>query len=231
MGGGEERMGPDETGEDGDESDDVCTVTAMEPGVEAPIVRPLMVTVNAAVAPMVPPDVVSTTADKLVAAQVKLRPGALLAATATTGVMEGTKKFDGYVSVTRPPGGTEFITAKVRVAWTLAVAAMRPDVAITNAVLSRPTGALKVKPLCITATRNDGRSASAGALMLSVTTISTADTVLQLVDTEPSRNRALHAAPCANGLPVTVTEEWEASSTRGVTAMMTGAWASRSDTA
>ena len=158
MGGGEneERMGPDETGEDGDASDEVCTVTAIEPGVEAPIVRPLMVTVNAAVAPMVPPDVASTTAVKPVAPQVKLRPGALLAPAATTGVMEGTKKFDGYVSVMRPPGGTEFITAKVRVAWTLAVAAMRPDVAITNAVLSRPTGTLNVKPLCITAARNDG---------------------------------------------------------------------------
>ena len=195
MGGGEneERMGPDEMGEDGDESIDVCTVTAIEPGVDAPIVRPLMVTVNAAVAPMAAPDVVSTTAVKLVAAQVKLRPGALQAPAATTGVMEGTKKFDGYVSVMRPPGGTEFITAKVRVAWTLAVAAMRPGVAITNAASSRPTGALKVKPLCIKATRNDGRTA--GALILSAILISTADTALQLVDTEPSRNRALHAAP------------------------------------
>ena len=213
MGGGEneKRMGPDETGEDGDESDEVCTVTAIEPGVEAPIVRPLMVTVNAAVAPMVVPDVVSTMAIKLVAAQVKLRPGALLAPAAMTGVIEGTKKFDGYVSVMRPPGGTEFITAKVRVAWTLVVAAMRPSVAITNAVSSRPTGALKVKPLCITATRVDGRTA--GALMLSLIMISTADTALQLLDTEPSRNRALHAAPAANGLPVTVTDEWDASST------------------
>ena len=61
--------------------------------------------------------------------------------------------------------------------------------------------------------------------------ISTADTAVQLVETEPSRNRALHKTPCANGLPVTVTEEWEASSTWGVTAMMTGVWASRSDTA
>ena len=66
---------------------------------------------------------------------------------------------------------------------------------------------------------------------MSVTTISTADTALQLADTEPSRNRALHAPPWANGLPVTVTEEWDGSSTWGVTAMMTGAWASRSDMA
>ena len=49
MGGGknEEIMGPDETGEDGYESDEVCRVTAIEPCVEAPIVRPLMVTVTA----------------------------------------------------------------------------------------------------------------------------------------------------------------------------------------
>ena len=91
----EERMGPDETGEDGNASVEVCTVTAIEPGVEAPIVRPLMVTVNAAVVPMVPPDVTSTTAVKPAAPQVKLRPGTLLAPAATRGVMEGTKKFDG----------------------------------------------------------------------------------------------------------------------------------------
>ena len=60
------------------------------------------------------------------------------------------------------------------------------------------------------------------------TTISTADTAVQLVDVDPSRNRALHAAPLTNGLPVTVTEEWDASSTWGATLMMTGAWASRS---
>ena len=68
-------------------------------------------------------------------------------------------------------------------------------------------------------------------MILSVILISTADTAMQLVDSEPSMNRALHASPCANGLPVTVTKEWEASSTWGVTVMMTGAWASRSDTA
>ena len=46
MGGGEneDRMGPDGTGEDGDASDDVCTVTAIEPGVDAPIVNPYSVT-------------------------------------------------------------------------------------------------------------------------------------------------------------------------------------------
>ena len=81
-------------------------------------------------------------------------------------------------------------------------------------------------PLCITATSKDGRTA--GALILSITTISTADTALQLVDTEPSRNTALHAAPAVNGLPVTVKDEWDSRSTWGVTLMMMGAWASKS---
>ena len=55
IGGGEneEIMGPDATGEDGDASEDVCTVTAIEPGVEAPIVRPLMVTVTAVLPAMI----------------------------------------------------------------------------------------------------------------------------------------------------------------------------------
>ena len=45
--------------------------------------------------------------------------------------------------------------------------------------------------LCITTTSKDGQTAD--ALKLSETTISTGDTTL------PSRNRALHAAPAANG--------------------------------
>ncbi len=55
--------------------------------------------------------------------------------------------------------------------------------------------------MCIKVSREDGRTAA--ALILSATTISTADTALQLVDTEPSRNRALHASPAANGRLVT----------------------------
>lgn len=65
-------------------------------------------------------------------------------------------------------------------------------------------------------------------MKFNVTTISTADTAVQLVDEDPSRNMAMQAAPGTNGLPRTVTEEWDASSTQGVTLMMTGAWASRS---
>ena len=64
-----------------------------------------------------------------------------------------------------------------------------------------------------------------------VTTISTMDTIVQLVDTDSSRNKAVHAAPKRNGLPITVTEEWDARITEGVTLMMIGSPASRSDTA
>ena len=81
-------------------------------------------------------------------------------------------------------------------------------------------GARNVLPLWTTTINKDGLVA--GTLLLTVTTISTADTAVQLVDVDPSRNRALHAAPATNGLPVTVTEEWDASSTRGVTLMITG---------
>ena len=63
--------------------------------------------------------------------------------------------------------------------------------------------------MCITGGRKDGRAA--GALILSVTTISTADIALQLVATKPSKNRALHAAPAANGRLVTAVPRtnWE----------------------
>ncbi len=80
--------------------------------------------------------------------------------------------------------------------------------------------------MCITAISIDGLTK--GALALSVTTISTADTAVHPLEKEPSRNVALHAAPAVNGLPMTVTETWDASSTGGVTLMIMGAWASRS---
>ena len=173
MGGGEneERMGPDETGEDGDASDEVCTVTATEPGVEAPIVRPLMVTLNVVLAPMVAPAVVSTTAVVLVAPHVMLRPDKLLAPAATTGVMEGAKKLDGYVRVMRPPGGSSLSAVKVMVAATLALVAVRSEGAIskmTSCVHTpvapmtkyggpQASGASNVNPLCVKATSRDGR--------------------------------------------------------------------------
>jgi len=70
-------MGPDDTGKDEDESDDVFTETDIEPGVAAPIVKPLIVTVNAAVAPIIAPDVASTTSVLLVDMHMMLRPGTL----------------------------------------------------------------------------------------------------------------------------------------------------------
>jgi hypothetical protein len=236
-------MIPDDTGEDGDVSDDVCTVMEIEPGVAAPIVKPLMVMVNAAVAPMVAPDVARTTALLLVDVHIMFRPGALLVIL-LAGLREGKKKFGGYVIVMKPPGGTSRGTLKVNVTEALALPAIRSDGAMakvnndgderahdpvgpmTKTGQTHATGARNVRPLCTTATSKDDRAK--GTLALTITNTSTADTAMQLVDTEPSRNRALHAAPAANGLPVTVTEEWEASSTWGVTLMMTGAWASRS---
>ena len=97
MGGGvkEERMGPDGTGVDGDAPDDVCTVTATEPGVAAPIVKPQIVTVNAVVFSMAVPDIVSTTAVLLVTPHVTFIPVKLLAPVATTGATNGAKKFGG----------------------------------------------------------------------------------------------------------------------------------------
>ena len=121
-------MGPDGTGEDGDASDDVCTVTAIEPGVEAPIVRPLMVTVNAAVAPMVAPDVTRTTAVLLVDVQMMFRPRTLPATAAR--LREGAKKFGGYVIVMEPPGGTSRGTVKVNVTEALAFPAIRSEKAM-----------------------------------------------------------------------------------------------------
>ena len=61
--------------------------------------------------------------------------------------------------------------------------------------------------MCVTGSSNDGRAA--GALILSVTTISTGETAM--VATKPSRNRALHAAPAAKGRLVTAVPHtnWE----------------------
>ena len=121
-------MGPDDTGEDGDASDDVFTVTEIEPGVAAPMVKPLMVTVNAAVAPMVAPDVARTTAGLLVDVQMMFRPRTLPATAA--GLREGAKKFGGYVIVMEPPGGTSRGTVKVNVTEALAFPAIRSEKAM-----------------------------------------------------------------------------------------------------
>ena len=121
-------MGPDDTGDDGVVSDDVFTVTEIEPGIAAPIVKPLMVTVNAAVAPMVVPDVARTTAVLLVDVQMMFRPR-ILPATAA-GLREGAKKFGGYAIVMEPPGGTSRGIVKVNVTVALAFPAIRSEKAI-----------------------------------------------------------------------------------------------------
>ena len=59
-----------------------------------PMVKPLMVTVRASVGLTAATDV-STTAVAPVGPQTIFKPGTLLAPTATTGVMWGTKKFGG----------------------------------------------------------------------------------------------------------------------------------------
>jgi hypothetical protein len=98
-------MAPDETYVGACASDDVCMLMSFEPGVAAPIVKPLMVTLKAATLPILPPDVVSTTAVLLVAPQMMFRPLILLAPGATTGVANGAKKSDGYVKTMVPPDG------------------------------------------------------------------------------------------------------------------------------
>ncbi len=149
------------------------------------------------------------------------------------------------MSVMEPPGGMREEIGNVNVKEMLTLPAMRseglivkwnggkekhnPLSPVTKWGEMQLTGARNVRPLCSTAASIDGLAA--GALALSVTTISTADTTVHALATEPSLNSALHAAPVVNGLPVTVRELWDASSTWGVTLMMTGAWASRSGTA
>ena len=114
---------------DGDAPDDVCTVTAIAPGVAAPMVKPLIVTVNTAIeALMAAPDVVSTMALLLGAPHAMFKPETPLAPAETSGATEDEKKLEGYVRVIVPPDGMSKVTGKnviVRVA--LAFAAMRSE--------------------------------------------------------------------------------------------------------
>ena len=105
-------------------------MTEIEPGVAAPIVKPLMVTVNAAVAPMVAPDVARTTTVLLVVAQMMFKPGTLLDTTA--GLIAGAKKIGGCESVMEPPGRTSRGTVKVNVTEALAFPAIRSENAIAK---------------------------------------------------------------------------------------------------
>ncbi len=69
--------------------------------------KPLIVTVNAAVLLMAAPNIVNTTVVLFVAPHVTFRPITLLAPTATTGVTNGAKKLGGYVKAKVPPDGME----------------------------------------------------------------------------------------------------------------------------
>ena len=114
---------------DADAPDDVCTVTAIAPGVAAPMVKPLIVTVNTAVeALMAAPDVVSTSAMLLAAPRAMLRPGTLLSLKEATGATEDAMKLEGYVRVMMPPERKTEVTGKhAIVGVALACPAMRSE--------------------------------------------------------------------------------------------------------
>jgi hypothetical protein len=76
---------PELTLEEVNMSFEVLTLTAVEPTVAAPIVKPLIVTVNAEEELMVALDVLNTTEVLLVAANTMFNPGTLLAPSAMTG--------------------------------------------------------------------------------------------------------------------------------------------------
>jgi hypothetical protein len=120
-------MGPDDTSEGAYASDDVCTLMPIEPGVAAPIVKPLIVTVNTVVFPMVAPNIVSTTAVLLVAPHVTFRPTTLLAPAATTVVTNGAKKLGGYVRAKMPPDGMDTSGKNANVTETLPFPAIRSN--------------------------------------------------------------------------------------------------------
>jgi len=122
---------PDETGEETTVSADVCTVTATDPAVAAPIVNPLMVTVNAA-AGMAAPVVVMMSAAAAVAPQVPARFKTFVLPETTVGVTEAAKKADGYVNVMVPPNGKTDAGVKLRVTGTAVLAANLSDAAMTK---------------------------------------------------------------------------------------------------
>jgi hypothetical protein len=120
-------MGPDDTSEGAFASDDVCTLTPTDPCVAAPIVKPLIVTVNTVVFPMAAPKIVSMTAVLLVAPHVTFRPTTLLASAATTGETNGAKKLGGYVRTKVPPDGMYASGEKASVTEMLLFPAIRSN--------------------------------------------------------------------------------------------------------
>ena len=101
-------MLPDSTAADASVSDDVCTVTCAPPAFVFPNRNPLKVRVKCDIDGIAAPAVVTTTEVAVVAPQVAVKPATLLPPTDTTGVTDGAKKPEGYVSVMVPPAGTGF---------------------------------------------------------------------------------------------------------------------------
>ena len=95
-------MGPDVTGEDGDASDEVCTLTAIETGVDDTMVSPLSKTVTAALPVMNAPDVVIATDAEVVMPRIAVRPETL---NRRVGVTDDAKKPEGYAIVMVAPEG------------------------------------------------------------------------------------------------------------------------------
>ena len=89
-------------------------LTSTAPAVAAPIVKPLIVTVNAD-AGMAAPDVVIVTAVAEVAPHVAVKPATLLAPEATEGTTEDAKKLEGYNNVKAMPDRMECKGVKPRV--------------------------------------------------------------------------------------------------------------------
>jgi hypothetical protein len=96
------KMGPENTGIEGHLMLQTTTIAAFPPWVALPIIKPLMVTVNAVPALILAPDTESTNDVLVVSSQVKLSAETLLAFEATKGTTDGKKKFEGYVNIIDP---------------------------------------------------------------------------------------------------------------------------------
>jgi hypothetical protein len=122
---------PELTLEEAQKSFEVFTLTAIAPAVAAPMVKPLIVTVNAAEELMVAPDVLNTIEELLAAPNTMFKPDTLLAPAATTGavlgVTEGAKKLGGYVRVKAAGGGSGEYSRKDSVIDTFVLPSNRSD--------------------------------------------------------------------------------------------------------
>ena len=108
-------------------------MTSTPPAVKPPMVNPVTVMMTFADGGIAAPAVVMTTEVAVVAPQVAVKPATLLPPTGTTGVTDGAKKPEGYVSVMVPPAGTAFKGVNPSVAGTAAFPAFRSFDAIEKA--------------------------------------------------------------------------------------------------